>query len=308
MAEHLPLNALRAFEVAARTGSFTAAGEELGVSSAAVSQQVKALEQTFNRILFLRIGNRITLTDAGRALYPRLETVFSDLTSLTRELREGPHTPRLTLSVLPSLAELWLIPVLARYPARQMIDLRVEPDPIDFARGGADLRLTYGGHYYPDHHVETLFQDRFIAVAAPGFGVDELGKLDDTDLIHTDWGQDFISQPDWAKFFAAADLSRQPKPGIGLRTDRTELAALAAQEGAGVALVPERLARAGIEKGRLVQVGQTVVPLTNDYLLIRPQAFARKRALLDLCGYLVEQSRAPGRLIPRFDGADLGRH
>jgi len=137
MAEHLPLNALRAFEVAARTGSFVAAGEELGVSSAAVSQQVRTPEATLKRRLFLRQGNRITLTDAGRALYPRLETVFSELVAVTRDLRSGAQPKRLTVSALPSLAELWLIPALARYHARHSIDVRIEEDPIDFSRPGA---------------------------------------------------------------------------------------------------------------------------------------------------------------------------
>ena len=167
MVDHLPLNALRAFEVAARTGSFVSAGLELGVSAAAVSQQVKALEIRIGKTLFLRKGNRITLTEAGRALYPRLEVVFRDLVTMTRELQEGNHPARVVVSALPSLAEGWLTPALASYPQFEEIELRVQDDPVDFARDGVDLRVTYGGHYYPDHHVETLFRDHLIAVASP---------------------------------------------------------------------------------------------------------------------------------------------
>lgn len=290
MSHPLPLNAMRAFEVAARTGSFVAAGEELGVSSAAVSQQVKSLETALNRTLFLRQGNRITLTDAGRALYPRLETVFSDLVGLTRDLRNGAQPSRIAVSALPSLAELWVIPALAGYAARNCIDLRIEEDPIDFARSGADLRLTYGAQYYPDHHVEVLFQDRFIAVVAPpppGQNVKRPEDLADTDLVHTDWGRHYIRQPDWADWFSAAGLRRLPETGTGLRLCSTLACAIAAQEGAGVALVPERLARSAIEQGRLVRIGTTGVPMFASYVLVHPHAFLRRRMLRDLCDHLL---------------------
>ena len=289
MTDHLPLNAMRAFEVAARRGSFVAAGEELGVSSAAVSQQVKLLETAFNKTLFLRQGNRITLTDAGRALYPRLETVFADLVSLTRDLRDGAHPSRLTVSALPSLAELWLIPALAAYPDRHKLDLRIEPDPVDFAGSGTDLRISYGAHYYPDHHVETLFRDRFVAVASAAFVAtngSEAASFADADLIHTDWGRDHIHQPDWRKWFKASGNLRVPDPATGLRTDRTLVAVLAAVEGAGAALVPSRLAQNEISKGTLVQVGQTGVDLSSDYVYVHPFANSRRRTLKTFCAYL----------------------
>lgn len=289
MTDRLPLNALRTFEVAARTGSFVAAGEELGVSSAAVSQQVKSLEMALSRTLFLRQGNRITLTDAGRSLYPRLETVFSDLAALTHELRSGRSAGRLTVSALPSLAELWLLPALARYPGRHKIDLRIEEDPIDFARSGAELRVTYGAHYYPDHRIDTLFQDRFVAVAAPqvaGKAPLSLETLDDDDLIHTDWGPSYIRQPNWAEWFAVAGISRRPRAGSGLRLDSTLASALAAQGGAGAALVPERLALDALAGGRLVRIGTASVPLFSDYVLVSPRAFARRQALNALCRHL----------------------
>ncbi|MGB5066403.1 MAG: LysR family transcriptional regulator, partial [Albidovulum sp.] len=280
---------MRAFEVAARRGSFVAAGEELGVSSAAVSQQVKSLESTLNKTLFLRQGNRITLTDAGRALYPRLETVFADLVSLTRDLRDGVHPSRLAVSALPSLAELWLVPALAVYPDRHKIDLRIEADPIDFARSGIDLRITYGAHYYPDHHVGTLFRDQFVAVASAGFVASngsDARSFADAHLIHTDWGRDHIHQPDWGKWFKAAGQMRVVDLAAGLRTDRTLVAVLAAIEGAGIALVPSRLAQNEIGKGTLVQVGQTGVGLSSDYTYVHPFANSRRRTLKNLCIYL----------------------
>jgi DNA-binding transcriptional LysR family regulator len=107
-----PLNALRAFEVAARTGSFVQAGVELGVTAAAVSLQVKTLEEHLDKRLFQREGNRIVLTDAGRELYPRLGQALSEIAELAADLRGGQDRKRLVVSVLPSLADLWLVPKL----------------------------------------------------------------------------------------------------------------------------------------------------------------------------------------------------
>ncbi len=290
MADHLPLNAMRAFEVAARTGSFVAAGLELGVSSAAVSQQVKSLEATLNKTVFLRQGNRITLTEAGRALYPRLETVFTDLVALTKEMRTGPQRSRLVISALPSLAELWLLPALASYADRHTIDLRIGPDPTNFAHEGVDVRVTYGGHYYPDHQVQLLFQDHFIAVAAPEVAAvlpADPADFPDRALIHTQWGTDFVNQPDWTHWFAAAGAARLLQSGVGLSTHQTQLSVVAARAGMGIALVPARFAAPDIAKGTLCRVGQTAVPLTWDYVLVHPVALERRAAIVALKAHLM---------------------
>lgn len=295
MADHLPLNALRAFEVAARTGSFVSAGAELGVTAAAVSQQVKSLESTLGKTLFLRQGNRITLTEAGRALYPELEAVFSKLVGMTRELRAGPQRARLVVSALPSLAELWLVPALATYPDRQEIDLRIEPDPVHFARAGVDLRVTYGALYYPDHHAQVLFRDHYIAVASPALarhaGADP-ASLADEQLIHTQWGPDYVNQPDWSQWFAALGHSRRPEPGTGLRTNQTSASVMAARGGIGVALVPSRLAAFEIAQGTLARVGHAEVRLTWDYVLVHPEAFVRRARLTRLTAHLMRSAQA----------------
>ncbi len=173
----VPMNALRAFEVAARAGSFVQAGVELGVTAAAVSQQVKALEGRLARQLFVRQGNRITLTDAGRALFFRVEGPFADLAAAMAEVGERPVRARLVVSVLPVLAE-WLV---GRLGGVAGAEIRVEEDPVVLARDGVDLRLTYGAHLYPDHRVEVLFRDVLVAVAAPG--------AEGAPLVHSDWGR-----------------------------------------------------------------------------------------------------------------------
>ena len=155
-----PLNALRAFEVAARHLSFVQAGKELGVTSAAVSQQVRNLEDHVGKRLFIRQGNQIVLTDAGREIYPRLEQALGEMAALTEQLRDGAARPRLVISVLPSVADHWLAPALRGFVSRGGLDIRVEDDPVGFGREGADIRITYGSTYYSGQHVEELFADR----------------------------------------------------------------------------------------------------------------------------------------------------
>ncbi len=283
-----PLNALRAFEAAARAGSFVQAGAELGVTSAAVSQQVRSLETHLGKRLFERQGNRITLTDAGRAIYPRIELALSDLAAVTEELREGRHRARLVVSVLPSVAELWLAPVMSGFGQAGGIEIRVEDDPVSFARGEVDLRVTYGAHYYPDHEVERLFRDRIVVVAAPGFVVPE-GGLDaasDRMFIHTDWGPAFATQPSWAAWFASRGSTRRPDAQEGVRVDRTGLAAAAARAGLGVALVPERIAGADLSAGRLVLCDPHGLAMSWDYAMVWPKAIGRRPLLRALTVHL----------------------
>lgn len=147
-----PLNAMRTFEVAARAGSFTLAASELGVSSAAVSQQIRNLEDWFGKQLFMRNGNRIALTDAGHAIYPQTAHALGEIAAVGRRMLEGGLRTRLVVSVPFSLAELWLAPrlgvLLDGFP-RMAIDVRVEDDPVDVVRQNIDLRISYGDYHYP---------------------------------------------------------------------------------------------------------------------------------------------------------------
>lgn len=267
-----PLTALRAFDCAARHGSFTRAGTELGVTAAAVSLQVRALEDHFGRQLFLRQGNRLTLTDAGRAIQPRIDLAFAELSGLAQDLGQDAGPARLVLSCLPSLADHWLLPRLAGFDRLADLELRVEEDPVDLS--GAAVRLTYGAHFYPDHRVETLFTDEIIAVAAPGQGLDR--------LVHTDWGPSHAAAPSWARWYQAAGLGAAPV--AGLRVGQTAMALAAARAGLGAALVPARLAAADMAAGLIVRQGGPALALAWPYVMVWKPSTRRAKltaALLD---------------------------
>ena len=147
-----PLNALRAFEAAGRHLSITRAAKELHVTPAAVSHQVKALEEYLEAKLFRRTGNALLLTDAGQTLLPRLRAGFAELTAAVAELREHGVRGALVLSVAPVFAAKWLIPRLAEFhAANPEIDVRVSATLAlaDLEREGIDAAIRVGRGRYP---------------------------------------------------------------------------------------------------------------------------------------------------------------
>ena len=292
-----PLNALRAFEVAARCGSFVLAGGELGVTAAAVSAQVRALEDNLGKQLFLRQGNRITLTDAGRALYPRLEGALTEIAAISAQVGATRSRPGLVISCLPSLAEHWLVPALRGFPAGGGLEIRVEDDPVSLARDGADLRLAYGATLYPDHRIEPLFADSFVPVCAPDFHrPDGIAALPDSAFIHTDWGPAYATQPSWPAWLALARIRRLADPARGLRTGTTGLALTAARDGLGLALVPARRAAPDVAAGRLVLPDPTALPMSAPYVMVWAQARDSRRSLQALRAWL--RARAGTEVTP----------
>ncbi|MCP5075062.1 MAG: LysR family transcriptional regulator, partial [Rhodobacteraceae bacterium] len=223
-----PLNALKAFEAAARTGSFVDAGKALGVSSAAVSQQVRSLEEYWGRRLFIRQGNRIALTEAGRSTYPRLSAAFETIAELSDTLSDVPSRRRLVLSVPASLAVTWLPRKLRHLGGNgPALEVRIEEDPVSFGLDGADLRVFYGHGLYGEYQVETLYQDHIIAVASPEFARQHLGQglatLDARHLIHTEWGANYATSPNWTDWLAKYAERRHLPLGSGILADQSSL-------------------------------------------------------------------------------------
>lgn len=269
-----PLTALRAFEMAARHGSFTRAGAVLGVTAAAVSLQIRALETHFGKELFLRQGNRLTLTDAGRAVQARVDLAFAELSGLAQDLGQDTGPSRMILSCLPSLADHWLVPRLQGFDRLDDLELRVEEDPVDLS--GATVRLTYGAHFYPDHRVETLFVDEIIAVAAPGQGMER--------LVHTDWGPSHAAAPSWARWFHAAGIAGVPSQGF--RVGQTALALAAVRAGLGAALVPARLAETDLRAGLTSRLPGPALAMPLPYVMIWKPTTRRARLTAALLAHV----------------------
>jgi len=275
-----PLNSVKAFEAAARLGSFVLAAAELGVTSVAVSQQVRNLESYLGKQLFARNGNRIALTDAGQSVYPQTSRALGDLAAMTSRIHEGEMRARLVVSVPFSLADIWLAPKLALFFdvfPHMAIDIRVEDDPVDIVRQGIDLRVSYGDYHYPDMHSTPLFHDAVLPVCTPEFnyrhgnGALDLGTLHESAFIHTHWGPNFVSHPTWSDWFALNGTPRKPNPARGRRVGLSSLAISSARMGLGVALAQKEMARPDLEAGRLIALSPKAIQLGHPYC-----AFVRK--------------------------------
>ncbi|CUJ87790.1 Gcv operon activator [Ruegeria denitrificans] len=275
MSFNAPLNALKAFEAAARTGSFTAAAAELGVSSPAVSQQVKLLEEFWQQALFIRQGNRLSLTDAGQSAYPQLAQAMASLAALSAEMQsEQIRMNRLVLSAPHSVVETWLpsrLAPLMKSDQYTPIDVRIDEDPIDFARDKIDMRIFFGHDLYGDYRIHSLFTDSLVAVASPDF-IRRFGlhvqDVPDKYLIHTHWGSGFSSSPNWESVLS---LGKTINRHLGMLVRSSSVALKFARHGFGVALVPAAMATDDLSSELVVQMDSPPLELTSSYRIAHPK-------------------------------------
>jgi LysR family glycine cleavage system transcriptional activator len=293
-----PLNALKAFEIAARTGSYVAAARELLVSPAAVSQQVRKLEQYFDKKLFIRYNNRIVLTDAGTTIYTSVAPALQDLAGVTQKVLEGVARSRLVVSVLPSLAQSWLAPRLASFCRSASgigIETRVEDDPVDFARDGIDLRICYGPYLYPDFRTTTLFHDVVTPICSPDFAGEHelneasLSRLPDELFLHTSWGSSFASPPTWKDWFASIGVQRAPNITLGQQIGMSSIALEYARLNMGVLLGQHHLAARDLQENRLILLSQQSLSLGHAYSAVYPHSRVRHSGLQKLLEVLTDE-------------------
>jgi LysR family glycine cleavage system transcriptional activator len=275
MTINAPLNALKAFEVAARTGSFTAAAAELGVSSPAVSQQVKLLEEHWQQALFIRQGNRLSLTDAGQTAYPQLAQAMRSLTDLSAKMQSDEvRTTRLVLSAPHSIVETWLprkLAPLMRADDYLPIDVRIDNDPVDFVRDKIDMRIFFGHDLYGDYQTENLFADSLIAVASPDF-IRRFGScvqdLADRHLIHTHWGSGFASSPNWETFLPGGKTINR---SLGMSVNSSSTALNFVRNGFGAALIPAEMAADDLSSLQVRQMDAQARELPRSYRIAFPK-------------------------------------
>ena len=249
-----PLNALRAFECAARHMSFTRAAEELHVTQAAVSHQVKALEAYLGIKLFRRLNRALRLTEEGQAYAPALREAFEGIRAATGRLRSDAESSPLTVTVLPSFAASWLVPRLGRFQARHPgAELRIDPTSrlVDLSRGEVDVALRYGRGNYPGLDTRHLLDETLFPVCSPGF-LESHGPLAtphalaDTPLLHDD------DHGDWRAWLDAVGAGGVDAERGVVFTD-SGLMVQAAVAGQGVAMARGVLAAEALRAGLLVR-------------------------------------------------------
>lgn len=294
-----PLNAIRAFVAVARHLSFSKAAAELFVTPAAVSQQVKLLEDHLGQRLFHRGNKSLTLTDAAERCLPDLLHAFEAINSGLARIAPIAPTGPVTISVPPSFAAKWLVPRLQSFQATHPdIDVRVAASMhlVDFAAEGVDCAVRYGNGHYPGLAVEKLLNESVVPVAAPSLlaahgPLREAKDLAGITLLHDDSPDQDPSCPDWAMWLKASGAPEIDAPR-GLHFNQSSLVLEAAIAGRGVALAKWQLAADDIAAGRLVQILDICRPVKFAYYFVIPPQSAANPNVAALRAWLLDQARS----------------
>lgn len=297
-----PLNALKAFEAAARCGGFALAADELNVTPAAISQLVKKLERFLGKTLFTRFNNRIVLTDAGRSVFAGVTPALHEIAETVRRVSRTTSRRKLTLSIIPSVAECWLLPVLPHFlsaHSRLRVDVRVEEEATDLMEQGIDVRIDYGRSALHEAVVQELFRDDVQPMCAPAFLARKGGRITfaatlSNDLIHTQWGNTFGSNPTWRDWYAAHAAGQRVDMAAGHAVNASRIALQMAREGIGIALGHRLLAKRDLESGALVALSGKCLPLGQSHILAFPQAKARQPDVVAFRDWIVREISSKG--------------
>ena len=264
------LNALAAFEAAARHLSLTRAAAELNVTPGAVSKQVKALEEEIGRALFIRLHRALQLTPAGEAVFRSLRESFERLAASWHGVRSDNAIRTVSIGTTAAFAQLWLMPRLgAFWTAHQdiVIDHMISDRLQDLQRPDVDLRVRYGGGQWPGEQASKLFDDEIVAVASPAFlSRTRIGSTRDItghpllSVEGVDW-----TWTTWADFLREIGIAGKK---LNVRRFNSYVIALqAAQDGQGLALGWLSLVRPLIAKRSLKQVTRARIMAPGSFYL-----------------------------------------
>jgi LysR family glycine cleavage system transcriptional activator len=304
-----PLNALRVFEAAARHLSFKEAANELSITQAAVSHQVKSLEDYLGVELFRRSGRGVQLTEAARAALPRLRDGFDALAAAVEQIRERGGETDLAITAPPVFTARWLMPRLADFSKRNpKIEVRVvssskmvDAGALDTAvmAGTLDLRddtsgveIHLGLGEYPGYRSDRLFGVRMVVVANPELG-NTLKKPEDLSgrmLLHDD-AMDLVAHGNaWQKWLEAAGVGDRVDAAHGPHFSSNILSLEAASQKLGVALALRPLVNDDIASGRLVAPFDIEVKPIGSYYLVCPEVIAERPAVATFRKWLLEKA------------------
>jgi LysR family transcriptional regulator, glycine cleavage system transcriptional activator len=261
--KRIPVGPLRAFDVAARNLNLSAAAEEMNVTHAAVSRQVKQLEERLGVKLFERLPRGLKLTVHGALLAEGTREAFDRLASALEDVSVPAVRRKLTISTFSSLSTRWLMPRVQAFSALfPETDLQVTTSArlVDFSREDVDIALRFGGGQYPGLHVRPMFKPKEIVVAAPsllkrGPPLKTFADLKAHTLLHDD------SHRTWTHWLDAVGAKGvNPRRGI-ICGDRNSMLA-ATLEGQGIGITSEIFAAIDLASGRLVKVFEAEVSAT----------------------------------------------
>jgi LysR family transcriptional regulator, glycine cleavage system transcriptional activator len=293
-----PLNALRAFETAARHMNFSRAAEELSVTQSAVSRQIQKLEAELGQPLFRRSGPHLSLTDCGRDYYAVVQQGLGVIQRGTQRLFRRTSAPVLTLSTTPSIITNWLVARLADFERRQpgvSLHLSTSTEVVDFAiRTDVDAAIRFGRGQWPNLAVELLLDD----VIFPVCRADVARRLKRPDDL---LGERLLSENPswdlWSEWFAAAGIKHAPTKPTRLSND-FNVQLQAATLGHGIALARGMLVADTLREGRMVCPFSICAPSPLQYYFVCLPERRNEPAIATLREWLLETARATVRDLP----------
>lgn len=312
MSERIPpLNALKAFESAARHMSLKRAAQELSVTPAAISHQVKALEDYLGIKLFRRLNRALELTPAARAALPKLRDGFDSLAQAVAAMRPHADSGQVTVSAPPSLGTRWMMPRLHRFlAAHPEIDVRISARMRQVSRSGrnaaaeratignwledSDIAILYGHGDYPGFRADKLLGLTIAPICSPQLlhGEHPLERpqdLNDHTLLHDDTGTKYDGAAFWDVWLKAAGVS-DVDTSRGSHFSHAVLALEAASDALGVVVTFPVLASAEISTGRLVLPFELRVPLQSAYYLVCGENAASRPAVMAFRDWLLGEA------------------
>jgi LysR family glycine cleavage system transcriptional activator len=284
------LNALRAFEAAARHESFSRAADELFVTHGAVSHQIRALEADLGVTLFVRDGKRVRLSDIGRQYATEVRTTLATLAEATRRVRAGDRDRRLVVSMLSSFSARWVTPRIGGFIEEHPeinLELLSTNELTDFTREDVDVAIRFASAgKYAGLHSEELLDEVFFPACSPNF---RGGKLPRTPADMADAPLLRSHDERWRPWFDAAGLADLPEPKRGVLYEDSSNLLQAAIQGQGIALVRRSLAMHEIVAGRLVRLFNIDGPSPWNYYFVCPPALLGTQRVQTFRAWLLDE-------------------
>ncbi len=283
-----PFQGIYYFYRAAELGSFKLAAEKLFVTSAAISQQIRQLEEWVGADLFVRQHRKVLLTHEGERLFQQAKKGFEHIQDGIRQINQDRNPNQLSISTLPSFAQHWLVPRIADFRTKAPnISMLIEPTNrlVNFHDSNVDVCIRYGRGDY--HNIESRFlmDEILYPVCHPIYqkahNIYQLSDLDRADLIEDMW-----PDIDWGIWLRNVGLTAG-KPTLQYNGSHFVLeAALSLQ---GVALVKHSLAYRYIQEGKLVRIGNTAINPAFNYYLCAPSGYFRREKVQIFSSWIKEQ-------------------
>jgi len=308
-----PLNALRAFEAAARHLSFKNAAIELSVTPTAVSHQIKSLEQFLDLPLFRRLARALELTPQGEAMLPKVREGLECFAVAVENAHEHVAGGRLLVLAPPSFATRWLVPRLRRFTlsqpslnlhiirSRSVIDGEPSvaapvPDSVDLREEDSQVVIRFGLGNYPGFRVDRMFGSDYIVVCSPKLLQSAAPLREPADvrfqiLLHDDSISNERARPSWEEWLRLAGVAGVDV-SAGPHFSDSGLAFVAAIDGLGIALASRPLVAVAIAEGRLVAPFDITVAQQYAYYMVTPEAISDRPAVKALRRWLLEEARA----------------